>query len=81
MSNGHVGLVYEAIRDTKPPPCEQYKCDNFRKCADEKLACKSFQYYVTVGRTTNPRSPHNEGPNEAIYKKLYNAKDDEDASS
>lgn len=77
MGVGHIGLVYEAIRDTKPPPCETYCCDNYNLCAREKLACKSFQLYVTAARSPNPRSPNNEGPNKEIYNKLYNKTEEE----
>lgn len=70
-------VIFEAIRATKPPPCEYYRCLYYSRCAEKLLACKAFQFYVTLGRVVNPYSENNIGPNKGIYNKLYNSKENE----
>ena len=70
--------IFEALKATKPPPCEKFACNKYALCASELLACKSFQFYVTSGRCITPRHSNNIGPNKAIYNKLYNDKDDDE---
>lgn len=75
-------IIFDAIKSTKPPPCEAFACANFNKCKTEELACYSFQRYVTGGAVWHPKvmprggKPEDVGPNKEIYDKLYNDEDD-----
>lgn len=48
---------FEALRKTAAPPCIKFNCERYKECADNELACLSFQKYVSSGRSINPY-PH-----------------------
>ena len=35
-------------------PCDKFSCVERRRCADEKLACSAFRFYVTDGISSHP---------------------------
>jgi len=44
----------DAISSVPQPPCTAYACASKDACAQQKLACESFIYYVNTGRTVHP---------------------------
>lgn len=58
------------MRETSP--CEG--CGHFEKCRAELMACRSFAYYVRVGRF-HPETPRD--PSYAVYKRIFSEDDSE----
>ncbi len=48
--------LFEAIEDEGQPPCKKFACQKVQLCADEKLACTAFAYFVQTGRTIHPHN-------------------------
>ena len=46
--------LLEALANEGQSPCQKFSCPNFQRCADEKLACFAFGYFVETGRTVHP---------------------------
>lgn len=46
--------LIEALAAATVEPCTAYSCSRRGDCADQKLACESFVYYVTTGRAVHP---------------------------
>lgn len=44
----------EALAAASASPCTGYSCPCQRDCANKKLACESFIYYVNTGRAAHP---------------------------
>ena len=44
----------KALAAAAVEPCTAYSCSRRRDCAEQKLACEAFVYYVTTGRTVHP---------------------------
>ena len=45
----------EAIADIGPSPCMQFNCSRKEACAEEKVECKAFRYWVNNGSLTTMR--------------------------
>jgi hypothetical protein len=48
--------LIEAIEHENQPPCVAYACAQFKRCAEERLACDAFAYYVIRGVSVHPYS-------------------------
>ena len=44
----------DALAAAAASPCTGYSCPKQADCANEKLACESFVYYVNTGRAVHP---------------------------
>ena len=40
----------EAIQNVGPSPCQQFKCKNWNKCAEEAVECFAFRIWVNSGK-------------------------------
>ena len=46
--------LLKAIENEGQTPCKKFACGQFQRCADERLACFAFGYFVETGRTVHP---------------------------
>jgi len=58
----------KAILKQPPPPCKEFSCENYMRCANEKLACRAFSIYVTNGAVISPLKMT---PTAATYKHIF----------
>jgi hypothetical protein len=50
----NVGGYRHAQSAIPQPPCERYSCKHLQECQHSQIACESFHYYVSTGRTIKP---------------------------
>ena len=39
----------DAVMDVGPSPCVKFNCPRFKQCAEEKVECKAFRFWVNNG--------------------------------
>jgi hypothetical protein len=39
----------DAVMDVGPSPCVKFNCTRFKQCAEEKVECKAFRFWVNNG--------------------------------
>ncbi len=45
----------DAVMDVGPSPCQKFDCPRQSQCAEEKVECKAFRYWVNNGEFTTYR--------------------------
>lgn len=47
--------LINAFQQVGESPCEKFSCPKRAQCAEERLACTAFRYFVNTGRASDPR--------------------------
>ncbi len=50
------GALARSIARVDPSPCIKYQCPRLAQCADQKVACRAFVYYVDTGKVAPPET-------------------------
>ena len=45
----------DAVMDVGPAPCQKFDCPRQSQCAEEKVECKAFRFWVNNGETVYDR--------------------------
>lgn len=75
-----MSALQEAVANLGRAPCQS--CPNQARCAEERIACLDFRYYVTHGEMPNLSDEDAEPrrPTKFVYDLIYSADDAEPIS-